>query len=120
MSVLLVFLWFGGLGGWSRCRRVSASARAAPARQFGAERIEMRHPEAPERIEPRVSGFERCGVDRIHPSGSVGPDGREPRLPQHAQMLRDSGLRDRELALHDIADVAGALLAARKHLEDAP
>ena len=51
------------------------------------------------------------------------PSGRtvaKPDLAQHAQVLRHGGLRDAELALDDVADLARALLAVGEQLEDAP
>ena len=95
-------------------------ARPAPARELGAQRVEVRLPEAAERVEPRVGGRERIRVDRVEPTRAVGAHGGEARLAQHAEVLRDRGLRDAELALDDFADLARAALAVGEQLEDAP
>ena len=60
------------------------------------------------------------GVDRVEPADALGAHRREARLPQHAEVLRDGGLGDAELALHVLADLAGAALALREEFEDAP
>ena len=100
----------------------SADSRCAlaTAGEFGGEGIEVRLPEPAERIEPRVGDLEGRRVDGVEAASAVGAHGGESRLAQHAQVLRDRGLRDAELARDDLAEVAGAALAVREQLDDAP
>ena len=61
------------------------------------------------------SGVGSTAYRRRAPSGRTV---REPRLAQHAQVLRDRRLRDAELALDHVADLAGTELAGGEQLED--
>ena len=60
------------------------------------------------------------GIDGVQPPRAVGAHGRETRLAQHAQVLRHRRLRDAELALDDLAELAGAALSVGEELEHAP
>ena len=81
------------LGGLARMpsaaarRRVGESPGSAPARQLGAECVEVRQPEAAERVEPCDGRFEGRGIDRVHAAHAVGPHRCETGLAQHAKML---------------------------------
>src|SRR6187431_3613122 len=84
---------------------------ASTSGEFGSERVEARLPEPSERVEPGIGGREGRRVDGVQPPCAVGADGREPRLAQHTQMLRDRRLRDLELPLNHLADLARTELA---------
>jgi hypothetical protein len=119
----------GHRGGGGRRRRVAPAdgvqascgeaALSLPAGELGAERVELRQPEALEGGEP-VAGLARAaGVDRVQTAPSLGPDGGEAVLAQDAQVLGDGRLADPELLPHDLADLARAQLpVVGEELED--
>ncbi len=53
------------------------------------------------------------------PTGAVGADRREAGLAEHAEVLRHRRLRDAELVLDDLAQLAGTELAVGEQLEQA-
>ena len=63
------------------------------------ERIDLRGPELPERRQPGVELLEAFGFQAVEPALGVHAGFDEPRLAQHAQVLRDSRLRHAQLAL---------------------
>ena len=69
-------------------------------------------------MKPAVELLERRGVDRVQPARADRSHGREPAVPEHLQVLRDSRLRDAELRLHDRGDVPRGDLAIGEELED--
>ena len=77
-------------------------------------------PEAAELLEPLVGSREWAGFDGIDAPRPLGAGDREAGLAKHAEMLRDGGLGDPELALHDRAEFSGAVLAVREQFEQAP
>ena len=105
--------------GRAGCRRRRAAAFAAAARELGLQGVEVRRPEAAEAVEPGVDVAQAVGVDRVQAAGAVGADRGEAGLAQDAQVGRDAGLGDAELALDDRADRARGLLAVGEQLEDA-
>ena len=88
-------------------------------RELGLQGVQVRRPESAESLEPRVDVAHGRGVDRIKAAGADGAYRGEARHAQDAQVGRDAGLRDAELALDDLADRASGLLAVGKQFEDA-
>src|SRR3954469_21788275 len=78
----------------------------------------MRRPERAEAVEPGVDVLQRLGVHRVEAAGAVRAHRREPRLPEHAEVLGDRGLGDAELRADDAGDRARRLLAGGEQLED--
>src|SRR5262245_18692686 len=95
------------------------SALPFTPRDLGRERVQMRRPEATERIEPLIDVTQCTAVDRVQAVLPFGADCRKPVISQHFQMLRHRRLRDRELVLHDGADRPGRYLAVGEQLQDA-
>ena len=124
MSILLGLgrVGFVGIEVWGVAGGVlfGETPGAATAGELGAEGVEVRLPEPPERVEPGRGVLERLRRDGVEAAGTLRPHRREPRLAQYPQMLRHRGLRDAELALHLLADLAGAALALCQEFEDAP
>jgi hypothetical protein len=58
------------------------------------------------------------GVHGVQTPGAVGADNREPVIPEHAQVLRHSGLGDAELVLDDRANRAGGPLTVGEKFQD--
>ncbi|HVG74663.1 MAG TPA: hypothetical protein VM824_04735 [Thermoleophilaceae bacterium] len=75
------------------------------------ERIEAAAPELAVRGEPGVQLGERLGTQPVPPPLPVAPNPDEPRLAQHAQVLRHARLAQLEV-LDEVAD--GALALAKK------
>ena len=96
-----------------------AALALAPG-QFGGQRLQVRGPEAPEAVEPRVDFPQRPGVHRVQPPGPAGAHGGQAAVPEHPKVLRDGRLGDPELPLDDRADRAGGQLALGQQLEDPP
>ena len=69
-------------------------------------------------VEPVVELAERRRVDRVQPARALGPDGREPAVPQDLEVLRHGRLRDPELGLDDGRDRPRGQLAVGEQLED--
>src|SRR5262249_3898289 len=74
-------------------------------------------PELPEALQPDVDLLQRCRPHRVEPPRAVRPDGDEPRLPEHPQVLRHGGWRHAELCLDDLADGARGPLARGEQLQ---
>src|SRR6185437_16078644 len=87
---------------------------------LGVEGAESLIPERPEPVQPRVHLTQRRRVDRVDAPGSLGPNGREPVLPQDAQVLRHRGLADVELLPDDGGQRPGGQLVVGQQLEDPP
>src|SRR6185437_9710437 len=98
---------------------IEAALALAPG-QFGRQRLQVRCPEAPEVIEPRVDLTQRLGVHRVQAPGPARPHGRQAAVPEHPEMLRDGRLGDAELLLDDRADRPGGQLPLGEQLEDPP
>ena len=96
------------------------AAFALAAGELGLERVEALPPERAEVREPVVELTERRGVDGVEPAGTLGPDGREPAVPQDLEVLRHGRLRDPELGLDHRGDGPRGQLAIGEQLEDPP
>src|SRR5690606_40710194 len=101
-----------------RCAALLAPPR--PPRNLDGERIEARPPEGAEAVEPLVHLAEGGGLHRVQPARTLRAHGGEAALSQHTQVLGDGRLRDAELALHHLDDLARRPLALRQQLEAAP
>jgi len=80
------------------------------ARDLGGQRVQPRCPEPAKCAEPFVDVTQCVAVYRIKPPLPIGANGSKPVVSQHFEMLRDSGLADRELVLDDRTD------GTRRHL----
>src|SRR4029077_12403881 len=108
-----------GLGCALRYWAGEAALAPAPG-QFGGQRLQVRGPESPEAIEPRVEFPQRFGVHRVQPPGPLRPHRRQPAVPEHLEMLGYGRLGDPELVLDDRADRTGGQLALGEQFEDPP
>jgi hypothetical protein len=90
------------------------------ARDLGFEGVELLLPEGAKLIEPLRRFHQRAWVDGVEAALGVDADGGEAGIAQDSEVLGDGGLGDAELAVDDVADGAGGLLAADEELEDAP
>ena len=70
--------------------------------------------------EPALDALERLGVQHVEPARAFGAYAGKAALPEHAQLPRDSRLREPELRPYDVGYVTGAALAGGQQLEDAP
>src|SRR5690348_10780248 len=111
--------WTTSIMGLLSLLPVEAALALAPG-QFGRQRLQVRCPEAPEVIEPRVDLTQRLGVHRVQAPGPARPHGRQAAVPEHPQVLRDGRLGDAELPLDDRADRAGGQLPLGEQLQDPP
>lgn len=84
------------------------------------QRIEALAPLPVQVAQPALYAVKRCAIKGVEPAGAFRANVGEAALAQHTQLARDSRLRKPELRLHDIDDVAGAALAGRQQLENAP
>ena len=71
---------------------------------------------APEVVEVVAELAEPVRIEPVEPPRAVAPLGHEPRLLQHAQVLRDGGPADRQL----VRDLADRSRAVAQLLEDRP
>src|SRR3954454_16540557 len=95
------------------------TASAPAAGELGRERIQPLLPEPVERLEPGIDRLERLRGDGVEATRAVRTNDREAAVAEHAEVLRDGGLRDAELLLDDRADRTRRQLALREQLEDA-
>jgi hypothetical protein len=70
-------------------------------------------------VQPHIDLPQRLGIHRVEPTSPHSPNRGEPVLPQHPQVLGDSGLGDPELLLDNGDDGTGRLLAGGEQLQDA-
>lgn len=90
---------------------------SGPARRPGTETVPTLLPAGPKLIQPEGRLTQGLTSDGIEPTGSLRPDRREAGLPEHAQMLGDSGLADPEFMLDHRADRARGLFAGGEQLQ---
>ena len=89
------------------------------ARDLRFQRVQVPFPERAKRSEPLVDFLQRIRFHCIDATRPVLPHAREAALAKHTQMLRHRTLRDPELRLNDLDNLARAVLAAGEEFEDA-
>ena len=88
--------------------------------QFGLQRIQALAPLSAQVSKPALDPVEGFAIEGLEPASAFGAHVGEAALPEHAKLPRDGGLREPEFRPDDLDDVAGAVLAGRQQLEDAP
>jgi hypothetical protein len=88
------------------------------ARDLGGQRVQPRCPEPAKCAEPFIDVTQRVAVYRIKPPLSIRANRCKPVVSQHFEMLRDSGLADRELVSDDGTDGTRRHLTVGEQFED--
>src|SRR4051794_16781079 len=87
---------------------------AMPFVEVTPECVEAAGPQTAVGGEPQVELEQGFGVEGVEPALAVGADLDQPRLAQHAQVLRDAGLADAD----GVDELAHGSLPVEQQLED--
>ena len=107
-----------GATAYVRLRRLQTPLALASS-DFRCERVQSLRPGATQAIEPRVDLRERRAGELVDATLPVYAGAREVRVAKHAQVLRHSRLRDVELTLNRLDNLAGCPRLLGQQLEDA-
>ena len=88
--------------------------------EFRFQRVEALAPLPSQVSDPALDSVESVGPERVQPARALGAHVGEAALSEHAQLPRDGGLREPELCLDDVDDLAGTAFTGREQLEDSP